>query len=307
MPGRATGAGLVVVAVVLAGCAAPAADDGWTTPVVGPDVPDFTAGSALPFDAFHHDEAQLAAMQAAEVGLLRDCAQRYGVDATYSGDYLRPDDLARAMWGGRPGTLDADHAGRFGYHASDASPWAPVGGFYLKDPSNILPPPDASGDSTALVTFGPAGDEGDAGDAVPVGADGEPLPPGGCLREVERTIGGPLVSDTDITAELVELSFRHPAVVDAVGAWSRCMADAGHPYDRVQDPGESFSLALLTPQEVEVALADVGCTEVSRWDDVFYAVLGDYEQQAVDRHRADFVAVQRSQAARLAALGVPSG
>jgi hypothetical protein len=297
-----TVAGLLVLTV--AACAPQASDEGWVTPRVGAEVPAFTAQSTLPFDAFHHDEPALEAMQAAEVALLDACAQRFGVDAVYSGDYLRPADLSRSMWGGRPGTLDEAHAAEHGYHASSTSAWAPVGGFYLKDPSSILPAPDASGDLTALVTYGPP-DDSDA--TVPTDRDGRPVPPGGCLREVEADIGGALISDVEITSELVNLTFEHDEVVAAVRAWSDCMLTAGYDYDTVQAPAESFSLALLSTAEIEVALADVRCTGETRWDDVFYAVLADYQQQAVDQHPGDFRAVLDSQAARLQALGIPTG
>jgi hypothetical protein len=296
-----------VLVLTVAACAPQPAAEGWATPEVGREVPAFTAQSALPFDAFHHDETTLEAMQAAEVDLLRACAQRFGVDAVYSGDYLRPADLSRSMWGGMPGTLDEAHAAEHGYHASPTSAWAPVGGFYLKDPSNILPAPDASGDLTALVTYGPPEGGDTTGASVPTDGDGRPVPAGGCLREVEARIGGTLVSDIEIRSELVNLTFEHDEVVAAVRAWSDCMLTAGYDYDTVQAPAESVSLALLSAAEVDVALADVRCTGETRWDDVFYAVLADYQQQAVDQHPGDFRAVLDSQTARLEALGIPAG
>jgi hypothetical protein len=154
------------------------------------------------------------------------------------------------------------------------------------------------------VTFGSP----DGGDPTGLVDDhGEPLPAGGCLREVEADIGGPLVSDTDITSELVNLTFEHDDVVTAVRAWSACMAASGHDYDTVQGPAESFSLDVLSPAEVDVAVADVRCTGETGWDDVFYAVLSRYQQQAVDAHPGDFRAVLDSQSARLDALGIPTG
>lgn len=289
-----------LLALMTAGCAPQTATTAWVTPEVGADVPAFTAQSTLPFDAFHLDVADLEAMQSAEVALLDACAARYGVDAVYSGDYLRPADLSRSMWGGRPGTLGEAHAAEYGYHASPTGEWAPVGGFYLKDPSNILPPPDASGELTALVTYGPA--DGDDPTELTDGS-GEPVPAGGCLREVEGEIGGALISDVDIRSELINLTFEHRDVVAAVGAWSTCMATAGYDYDTVQGPAESFSLSLLSDAEIAVALADVRCTGESGWADVFYAVLTDYQQQAVDQNPGDFAAVLDSQTARLEALG----
>lgn len=169
----------------------------------------------------------------------------------------------------------------------------------MKDPSNILPAPDASGDLTALVTYG-ATEDGAV--TTPVDDRGRALPAGGCLREVETEIGGALISDVEIMAELVNLTFRHHEVVAAVEEWSECMAAGGHDYDTVQGPAESFSLDLLSVTEIDVALADVRCTEESRWGDIFYAVLADYQKQAVDQHPGDFTAVLDSQAARLEAL-----
>lgn len=290
----------LIAVLTVTGCAPTATEETWTTPQLGSSIPSFTSADSLPFDAYHRSEADFTAMQRAEAELLVTCAADYGVDARYSGDFIRPDDISRSMWGGRPGTLDEEHASEFGYHASDTSPWAPIGGFYLKDPSNIQPALTSTGDDlVTLVTYGPT-EESELD--VPLDSHGEPVPAGGCLGIVEKTIGGSLTSDVEIASDLVNLALAHADVADSIARWSKCMTASGYDYDTVQGPAEAFSLTLITPEEVAVAVADVRCTETSRWADTFYAVLGDYQQQAVDRHPADFEAVLASETARLTAL-----
>lgn len=300
---RAAAAALALgVVTVLVGCTS--ADSGeWSRPELD-TIPSFTAADVLPFDAYHRSDSDLAALQLAVVERLSDCAREYGVDVTYGGDYLRPSDNSRTMWGGRLGTLDAAHASQYGYHASPDGAWAPVGGFYLKDPSNIQPAPDENAEQGLIVTYGPSSEESTT---VPRDSAGVPVPLGGCLAQVEEATGGALVSDNEVTAELINLSLVDDRVARATTEWSACMSASGYDYDLVQGPAESFSLALITQQEIEVALADVKCTDESRWADVFYAILHDYQAQAIQRHPDDFGAVLASQTARLSALNISDG
>ena len=293
--------------LLTAGCGSEESDDGWETPQVGGSVPRFTAASSLPFDAYSLSDDDLETMQTAQAQLLEACARSFGLETAMGGDYVRPADIAHYMWGGRLGTLDAAYAAEFGYHASPESPWAPIGGFYLRDPGWVTPVDNGSGLGEAesslasMVLYGPTG-----GDDVPVPLDssGQPVPEGGCLAQVEAEIGGPLVANTQTVAELINLSLAHPDVEAASVAWSECMASEGYDYDKVLDAVESFSAAGLSSGEIEVALADVECIEQSRWADYFYAVLADYQQQAIVRNPEDFEAMLQSQTERMAALNL---
>ena len=114
--------------------------------------------------------------------------------------------------------------------------------------------------------------------------------------------------------------------------WASCMADAGHPelarigdgenliyelaepiwdeayaempVDATEEDVRAFEaslderLAAITPQEIEIAVADIGCRDDVRYDDVYAEVDRDLQQQFYDAHRAEleeWVAYQQEQ------------
>lgn len=299
------GAALCVAgALVLGGCAsAPVAD--WSIPEITGPPTEFDG--QLPFDSYELTREELGEMERAQAVLLSRCAQEYGVEASYLGDFTRPPGDPRLIWGGLLGLMDESHAAEFGYHPAPNGDWAPVGGFYLRDPSNIFPSlAEGASDETALavglVTYGPDFTDEATSVPVPVDANGVAVPTGGCMGIVDAEINAPLVSLLDIKAEVYNLTLDHPQVVDAISRWSDCMARAGYDFTEVQAPGRSFTLATQTVEEVETALADVECTMSSNWADLFYAVLTDYEEQAIARDPQLFNAAINSQIERQRAL-----
>ncbi len=307
-PRLAAAGGVVLLMLLTAGCATSDLNEPeWHVPAIE-DPPRFVATTPLPLDAYRLADEDLASMQSAQARLLVECARDYGVDVTVSGDYLRPSGEARLMWGGRIGTMDGEHAAQWGYHPSPDGSWAPVGGLYLRDPMNLQPDPAANSDPRAeariqRVMYGGSDDLDGQKPGADDGARDLEVPDGGCWRQVESQINSPLSSDLDTLVDLYNLALVDDRVVDAISQWSDCMSSVGFQFREVQEPGRSFTLAALTPEESSVAVADVRCTAESRWADWFYAVLVDYQHQALLKDPAAFASVLSSQQARLEALG----
>ncbi len=298
---RRTGAtaALILATALLSGCAASPTETEWSVPKLPADVPVFSATSSLPFDAYQLADAELQRMQEAQGQLLTECAADYGVDLEFLGDYTPPVDLGFAAWGGRFGTLDASHASVFGYHASPDSAWAPVGGFYLRDPANLQASDVAASVTSQIVVYGP---EVDPTVSPPVDAAGDEIPAGGCNQIVNNELGGEMASIVGIEADVINLAIEHPRVKSAIAAWVACMSAAGYQYDEVQQPASEYANGPLTAEELDVATTDVTCTASSKWADLFYAALTDYENQAIAHQGQQLEAVRSSQTDRLAKL-----
>jgi hypothetical protein len=294
--GRVIGAAALLA--LLSGCTAAPSRDEWTTPTVSDDF-TFIEGQSLPFDAFHLSEPELQRMQAKQAQLLTACAAKYGATVTFGGDYIRPTDDSRSMWGGRFGTMSAEHASTLGYHAGPDDPWAPVGGFYLPTASNVQPNQSADEALAQVVT---GGAQPDGSGPAPIDATGEPLPPGGCYAVVEAEIGAELHTELGILSDLFGLTLNDPRVKEAMADWSSCMGAAGYDFTDIQGPVEKFNLSMLSPEETEVAIADVKCTRSSNWSNLFYEILTSYQQQALAKQRGDMPEVLASEKFRLERL-----
>ena len=209
LTGAVAAATIAFLAAVLCGCSSPNGSTAWAKPTLK-SIPVFSEDSSLPFDAYRLSDSELTRMQSEEGQLLAKCDALYGIDVDFGGDYLRPSDESLNMWGGPFGTMSVRQASAFGYHAEPNGPWAHVGGFYLRDPSNVQPEQNADDKLANLVTFGPTANDSSN---LPVDPKGKPIPKGGCTRLVETKIGGPLVSMIQITADLINLSLKDSRVV----------------------------------------------------------------------------------------------
>jgi hypothetical protein len=92
-------------------------------------------------------------------------------------------------------------------------------------------------------------------------------------------------------------------VADVVAEWSACMAARGHHYAHPSEPVLAFSpqeredagLDPLTPSDAEVAtgLDDVACKDEVGFTEVWYAVLAEREQAAIDAHPGEVAAARQ--------------
>ena len=239
-------------------------------------------------------------MQRAQAELLESCARDFGVEVQFGGDFICPADLwlsdaeawATPWWGGGFGTLDEADAAQYGYLS--------LTGWRLGGRSRVLPQDrwqyvsapggggldDTTRENIQIVANGPMPDS-TLGE-IPVDSTGNPVPSGGCLGRVEDQIGGPVVTTWQLEADLGNLALTHPDVKAAIDSWAGCMEAEGYEFGMVSEPVETLTNAVLSMAEIDLAVADVQCTAESRWADFYYAVLADYQQQAIDRQPRRF-------------------
>lgn len=225
----------------------------------------------MPFSQFELSEESRRSAQAGYAALLEECMTGRGTPVKVVGDFVRPDGQ-RLLWGGPLGTLATEQAAQFGYHAPPDASFALGSGFYVKSLLNVSP---ASGDPVVQGNFFGNTRSGDLDSTATE-------PSSGCLADVIETIGQAGTNFQAISADVGNLAYNDGRVQDAQRRWSQCMGDRGFVYNRVDEPTEQFILAKLTAREVEVAMADVTCTAASDWSALYYSILADYQEQAIE-------------------------
>lgn len=284
--------GAVLLVVALTGCSS---NDGsgepssYRVPDVD-EVPVVDSSVRLPFQEYTLSDADRTRMQEGQARLLERCMSDRGFDVTVAGDFIaghQGSDLADPfMWGGPFGTMPLTHAKRFGYKPEPGGSFVKGPGFYHSDPAHLFVESGPSGsDAAAEAAF-----YGDGGDK------------GGCAETVEAAIDAPLVDLIDREAELGQLAREHPEVEDATRHWIDCMAERGLHYKAVWDASSEFGIQPVSSRQIKVATADVECTSQSGWANYFYAVLADYERQAIDRDSSFFEAALEAERTRLSAI-----
>jgi hypothetical protein len=119
---------------------------------------------------------------------------------------------------------------------------------------------------------------------------------------VEKSINSPVTDIRREEGEPIDLASEHPVVVRAMNEWRTCMKRAGRDYKNVIGGFEEFEYDTPDKEQIDVAIADVECTQQSRWADYFYAAVIDYQKQILKRSPEPFEAHLESQRKRLAAV-----
>lgn len=314
---------LLVAALFVTGCSGTSSGEGWVTPDVPEDLPATNALATLPFDSFAMGDAEREQLQRGTAALLNGCLSDFGVSATFSGDYIQqqsedPKDPFIYQWGGRLGTLPREQAEEYGYAAPPGAEWSNGAGIYLSSAENVNPvmpddPTEAA--QLAAVMYGPEqgmvlGEGGDdhalAPELIPRDEAGNAPPESGCYGVIEDEVGVPLVDLRDLTSDVYGLTFAHEAVKDQARNWSACMKDAGFDYARFEE-APTANAGAITAETISAAVADVDCTNDTRWPDTFYYVLADYEQQAIDKQPERFQSALDAERERLEAVNALLG
>lgn len=307
---------LLGLTAVLVSCTSASGNDGWRTPEVPEDPPSVQTIGALPFDSFELSSAEREQLQIGTAELVGRCLSNYGISATFAGDYTKqvsedPADPFVYQWGGRLGTLPFDQATQFAYAAPPGAEWVNGNGFYLSSPGNLFPvqPEDPTeAGQLAGAMFGPeqavivgegGADQVLSPELMPKDDAGEIPPEKGCYGIVEEEIGIPLTDLRDLESDAYGLTFSHDAVEDLAAKWSSCMKDAGFDFARFEEAPSSNGDA-VNQETIAAAVADVNCTESTRWPDTFYYVLADYEQQSIDKQPELFQSALEAERSRLA-------
>ncbi len=121
-----------------------------------------------------------------------------------------------------------------------------------------------------------------------------PVPEGGCTKKVFDRVPTTPINTVDLDIQLRELVFLHPDFIKAQTNWAACMKTAGHDFKQVNDAADSTVFDVLDAETVALATHDVACTEQSRWPDYFYAILADYQRQAIEKDPTLFESSLRS-------------
>lgn len=298
---------LILGATVLAACQSGGAEEpgAYRTPRVDA-VPVVDAGVRLPFQEYELSTADRTRMQQGQARLLQRCMAERGFTVTIGGDYLvgtkRSEFFDPFMWGGPFGTMPLEHAKRFGYKPEPDGAFAKGPGFYYGSPVNLfLETHELGGEPEAERAFyGRAGltesSSAESSSAEEVGSET------GCMAEVESAIEAPLVDKIDLEADLSKLTREHPEVEAAIGDWLDCMTGRGHGVEHVWDPSREFSVSPVSRRQIKVAVDDVECTAESGWANYYYAVLADYERQAIEKDPDFLESALAAEQARLAAI-----
>lgn len=288
--------------VLIAGCDSAGGDADkdfrYRTPEIT-TVPLVDASVRLPFDDYEMPVSERVRLQEGESQLLKECMIARGFDIELGGDFIRPPDpepeLAFAdttMWGGPFGTMPLEHAQRFGYKPAPDGPFVKGPGFYWSNLVFRYLDWGAEGADPAAESAFYADGSGDDG-----GVDEDP----GCLAEVGERLG-PLVDTTDYRSDLSKLAREHPRVEAATQAWTVCMRGRGYRYSDVWKASARYGMSAVDKRQIKVAVDDVECTAESGWANYYYAVLADYQRQALEHDPTLMESAFAAEKARLAAV-----
>lgn len=194
------------------------------------------------------------------------------------------------------GVVDLDEVKQYGYHAPGIS-----SGTMNPDGSMTDPIKEAS---SVKIT--------DEQDAVASGMteltefNGIKIPAGGCIAEARIEVG----TQDGFVLELTETTIGNsamqadedPRVLKAFDQWSSCMAESGYrygtPWDANGDP--SWATPEATEREIAVAVADVECQQKLNLIGLRVAVASALQEEYMQDHKADFVALKERIAQQLA-------
>lgn len=259
--------GLVAACALLSGCAGRPAP----TPLPRPSL-TAVASAGLPLQAYRHDlDGERLVFEARNI-LVAACMARAGHP-----DWRPPDPPGERPWesGMSIGLLDAAHAARFGYRAP---------------PDSRAMDEESVPDDERLAYLGPMPGESAPG-----------VPEGGCVAEADRAFGPPpdlsLVASLGATAE--DAVATDPRAIEALTAWSDCMAESGYEYERPGEAQFQYWPQAVTAAEKDLASADVACKTDSGLGDVWAGLLSGYQAELVERNRAELDAVAAALAAEL--------
>ena len=140
------------------------------------------------------------------------------------------------------------------------------------------------------------------GTSRPKDQHGAPLPAGGCLGETNRSLGGdPPMNPGAVSMDSFQASETDPRVVEAMKAWSECMASSGFDYASPWQPNDTAWPEPAGATEIRTAAQDIACRQESNLVGTWFAVESAYQQRVISQHRAEFAALQAWRDRRVAA------
>ncbi|HYQ68756.1 hypothetical protein [Actinophytocola sp.] len=260
---------MIVFSVAMVGCSSPTAAP--ETDTGAPMLAD-PRGLALPVQAYRLTAEQRAVVDRAHAQLVGECMRRAGF--TTAPAHARPsfDPMSR-----RYGVTDPATAKRLGYHL---------------EPDQLVVNHADKGPRPSPAEMR----------ALTGNTDGRQLPPGragdtGCLGSASDALG---IDGTEETlADQIDFdgfarSKSDPRVIEVFARWSRCMTERGYAYTTPLAVAADFDITatVISPAEIETALADVACKAATDVVGVWYSVECDYENSMIERARPALTAIQ---------------
>ncbi|CAM3378030.1 hypothetical protein NODU109028_14170 [Nocardioides dubius] len=287
--------GMVAALGSLAGCSS-GGDGSNSTEFQTPDTESVRRADSsirLPFEDYQLSRADRRRMQEGTAHLIDKCMQgRKQTGYLLTGSYLDSmpgiENFNPLNWGGPFGTLPLKHAEKYGYKPAPGGLSSPGSGFYLPSPADVGMGISEPGDHSDLLNS----------------FHGRPDGTGrkGCVQEIEDRLDAPVDDISRLEADLNQLAREHPSVAGAMASWRDCMTEAGHEYDTVWSASLEFNSSPTSPRQIEVAVADVTCTEQSGWADYFYFVLADYQRQSIEQDPVVLESALKAEQKRFAAV-----
>ncbi|MEU3345588.1 hypothetical protein ABZ723_11425 [Streptomyces sp. NPDC006700] len=233
-------------------------------------------GLTLPLQQYMQTYQDSVVIERAGRSLETECMARYGFTVTFPPAGVNPP----------PNADDSNMPRRYGI--SDPAAAAKYGYGLPPDTAEHPQPPKLSSAAVTVLT----GRKGlnPTAEKAPSTYRGQKVPEGGCQQEAFDKLGARIdftpVSHLDHDS-LVK-SQEHPRVQKALKAWSACMKTEGY---TVADPYAAFDLVprnesgAVSPKEIALATADIGCKSRTDLIGVWYGVEAGIQKQQVEQNQ----------------------
>ncbi|MFD0569404.1 hypothetical protein ACFQ0T_09170 [Kitasatospora gansuensis] len=309
---RRSAAFLIVLPLLLAGCAGTAAPSSGSDRRGGPEAPppvsaiptlESANDQPLPLDAYLLNPDQVSTSTRAQQELMSRCMQGFGLiyAPPASSEPHRDSDAPTTRVDGRYGSQSAVLMAKWGYHSEGGLPAPAAGSAAGGLPTSPEMVVVERGTSDPKQRFGPGGQV----------VNGRTVPEHGCIGEVRKQLTGAVdgwMGDAQIAIDIKFTTLRKSQEDERTRSvfakWSQCMKDSGHDYPdplaAIGDP-EWRNAPLPSQRELQVATADAACRTKHNVVGVWYAVDFAYQEQAIKDNAAAMAKAKASVEAQVAA------
>jgi len=260
-------------------------------------IPDLglTQGMVLPLEAYMETYPEQAAIMRAQVSLVSSCMAKFNFqyDPPVADAPLSNDD---ANMNRRYGISDPSEAAQYGYHLPNYTASQPQYQVSATEQEILV--------GHLGTDFRPT--------PGPTTYNGVPIPHNGCIGSSTAKLGATLNTQLpdQLDSESLSISQSKPAVQTALHAWSACMKSKGY---RVDTPFNAAALAPSsdgpspTSQEIQVAMADVGCKQQTGLIKIWFTAETAVQDQQIDQNQLALTQLRRQIDAAVKASAAVTG
>lgn len=261
----------------------------------------------LPLDAYQISTSQDAQQVNLRNIIIISCMKSFGL-SYLSGYRNRTQSIAAqsAIYNSRRyGISDKAAAQKFGYHlppvAGSDDPEEPLS----KDQRIVMLglQPDGRPPANSGAGAEPTASPGDF--------NGKPIPPGGCLRQAEQTLGmerkPELATAKQLASSLSEQDYQRtlsdPKVLAVNEQWSACMAKKGYTFkDPIAAAAQPDLNSPVQQAEIQTAVADIDCKEAVGYIKTLVGVETGYQQKSIEQNAQTLAPLKESVSQQIEAL-----